>query len=116
MKKDFQPCIEDILESISKIEAYTKGIELDEFLNNTERQDAVLRRLEIIGEAVKKIPDEIRMQYNEIPWKQIAVMRDMLIHEYSGVSLERVWKVLSTDLQPLKNTSAKILDVLRHKD
>jgi len=56
------------------------------------------------------------MQYNEIPWKQIAGMRDMLIHEYSGVSLERVWKVLSTDLQPLKNTSAKILDVLRHKD
>ena len=112
MNKNIQPYIEDILESIDKIETYTQGIELDEFLINTECQDAVLRRLEIIGEAVKDIPDEIRTQYNEIPWKQIAGMRDMLIHEYSGVSLERVWKVLATDLQPLKNTSSKILDAL----
>ena len=86
--------LEDILESIEKIEKYTHGLTLEQFEQNTESQDAVIRRLEILGEAVKGVPVEIREQYPAISWKQIAGMRDVLIHEYANVSLVRVWNVI----------------------
>lgn len=108
MKKELLVYVEDILESIGKIEEYTTGITLEEFCNNTEHQDAVMRRLEIIGEAVKHLPSDLKERYPDIPWKQIAGMRDVLIHEYAGVSLERVWKVITDDLQPLKHTVSEM--------
>jgi len=69
-----------------------------------------LRRLEIIGEAVKNIPDDFRAKYPDIPWRQIAGMRDILIHAYFGVELRRVWKVVKEDLPELKLKILKILD------
>jgi len=80
--------------SIEKIEEYTTDVNEEEFYKNTFVQDAVLRRLEIIGEAVKNIPDDFRAKYPDIPWRQIAGMRDVLIHAYFGVNLRRVWKVI----------------------
>lgn len=103
MKKDARVYIEDILEGILKIEEYTNNVTKDEFYENTLIQDGVFRRLEIIGEAVKNIPQEIKDEYVEIPWKQIAGMRDVLIHQYSGIKLERVWIVVKRDLPDLKN-------------
>lgn len=101
--------LEDILESVTRIEEYTRSSDFAVFERNTEQQDAVIRRLEIIGEAVKNLPEEVRQRYPDIPWKQIAGMRDVLIHEYSHVSLDRVWKVVTDHLGDLKKTTEKIL-------
>ncbi len=102
MTRDVRVYVADILESIGKIEQYTKGIDRDDFMANTQVQNAVLRRLEIIGEAVKGIGEEVRSKYPAIPWKEIAGLRDVLIHGYFGVKLERVWKVIEQDLPQLK--------------
>lgn len=110
MRRDLNVYLEDILESIAKIEEYARDTSLDGFLADTKLQDAVLRRLEIIGEAVKNIPPHIKSKWPEIPWREIAGMRDILIHQYFGVNLERTWKVVESDLPSLK---AKLQEVQR---
>jgi uncharacterized protein with HEPN domain len=102
MTRDVRVYVADILESIGKIEEYTKGASRDDFMANTQTQDAVLRRLEIIGEAAKGIGEDVRSKYPAVPWKEIAGLRDVLIHAYFGVNLERVWKVIEGDLPELK--------------
>ena len=112
MKKDISVFIQDILESIKLIEDYAKGATKEEFLDkddNLQMKDAIIRRLEIIGEAVKNIPDNFKEEHSNIPWKQISGMRDILIHEYFGVNLERVWKTAKEDLPKLKEAISKIL-------
>ena len=94
--------IEDILKSAGLIGEYLEGVSKDEFLSDTGVQEKVIRRLEIIGEAVKNIPEEVSEEYSDIPWKDIAGMRDMLAHEYFGTDMERVWKVASDDLPELQ--------------
>jgi len=106
--KDEKVFIEDILDSIEKIEEYTDPITDDEFYRNTLIQDAVFRRLTIIREAVKNIPSEIKDKNTDIPWKRIAGMRDILTHQYSGVKLERVWMVVKKDLPNLKENIIKL--------
>lgn len=110
MKREIRIFIEDIMESIVKIEEYTCGINREKFLQESWIQDAVIRRLEIIGEAVKNIPDDFRNRYPDIPWTQIAGMRDVLIHGYFGVNLERVWIVVEKDLPDLKLKISRILE------
>lgn len=108
MTRDVRLYIEDILDSIEKIEQYTKAIDEQVFLADTQVQDAVLRRLEIIGEAVKNIPQDFRDKYSQIPWKRIAGLRDVLIHEYFGVNLHRAWKLAKEDIYDLKNQLLKV--------
>ncbi|MBU0999117.1 DUF86 domain-containing protein [Patescibacteria group bacterium] len=104
--------LKHILESIGEIEKYTKKISRDKFFQTTQTQDAVVRRLEIIGEAVKNLPATFRNKYPDIPWKKIAGMRDVLIHEYFGVDLRLVWRIAKKDLPELKNNILKILKEL----
>ena len=108
MKKEMRIFIDDILECIKKIEGYMHGISKEDFFQSTQVQDAVLRRIEVIGEAVKNIPQDFRNKYPDIPWKQIAGMRDILIHGYFGVNLERVWVAVSEDLPDLKHKISKL--------
>jgi len=104
MKKSVTVYLNDILESIAKIEAYTVNKSLSEadFLEDVQTQDSVLRRLEIIGEASRKIPLAFRKQHPQIPWKGMAGLRDVLIHGYDQVNIDRVWQVVVKDLPPLK--------------
>ena len=81
---------------------------MDKFLDSTQLQDAVIRRIEIIGEAIKNVPPQIKDRYPDIPWKRIAGMRDILIHEYFGVDLKLTWKVATAELDELKKSMLEI--------
>lgn len=112
-KRDIRVFIEDIWESIEKIESYVSEISEHEFNLNTEKQDAIIRRLEIIGEATKNIPTEFRNAYPEIPWKNMAGMRDVIIHEYFGVTLGLIWRVATVDVIELKEKIQKVRGELK---
>jgi uncharacterized protein with HEPN domain len=101
MTRQYADALRDILDAISKAQQFVEGINFDTFQANDEKNFAVTRALEIIGEAVKQIPDSERTRYPQIPWKAIAGMRDKLIHGYYVVSLTRVWETVQRDLPPL---------------
>ncbi len=104
MSRDPQVFLQHIRDSIQDIETYTKAVTLESFLEytNKEKQDAVVRRIEIIGEATRHIPEDFKKEHPEIAWIEIANMRNKLIHEYFGVDLELVWEVAKTDIPRLK--------------
>lgn len=106
MKRDLGLYVEDIWDSIAAIEGYTRGVSRADFENDRKLQDAVVRRLETIGEAVKHLPEEFRSGYPDVPWKQIAGLRDVLTHEYFNVRIMRVWFVVANELTALKRAIA----------
>lgn len=109
MKKDPIIYIEHISTCISRIKEYTQGIDEDGFLKNNLIQDAVIRNFEIIGEATKKLNEDFRVKYSEIEWKKIAGMRDKLIHDYIGVDLWAVWRVVVHIIPTLEAQIEEIL-------
>ena len=101
MKKD-KAYLRDMLNAISDIEKFIEDIPQDKFYKNKEKQYAVLRALEIVGEATKKLSKELKAKYRETPWREIAGMRDMLIHDYFGVDIDAVWDTVKQDIPALE--------------
>ncbi|MFB3924225.1 MAG: DUF86 domain-containing protein [Terriglobia bacterium] len=109
MPRDYKVSLEDILDAIRKIRTYTTGLTLQTFRQDPKTFDAVVRNLEIIGEAVKRLPEGARAQHPEIDWKRVGRLRDILIHEYFGVDAEIIWDVVENKLGTLETAVQNIL-------
>ena len=109
MTRDIDILLGEILEAIELLQRYTEGLSYEEFIDDVEKQDSVVRRLEIIGEAVKGIPDHLRAGHPAVPWRDIAGARDILIHEYFRVDLEMAWDMVKKDLPLLEAEVKSIL-------
>ncbi|MDX2040861.1 MAG: DUF86 domain-containing protein [Acidobacteriota bacterium] len=109
MHRDYKTYLDDIDEAIGKIGRYTAGLTFETLADDEKTLDAVIRNLQIIGEAVKNVPDEIRQQYPETEWKKIAGVRDILIHRYFGIDLEIIWDIIQNKLPLLANQIRQIL-------
>ncbi len=113
MKKDPLIFLKHIFECVNKIEEYLKGISKEEFLKNTQLQDAIIRRIEVMGEAIKNLPIEFVTKYPSFPWSDIAKTRDKFIHQYFGIDLERVWKTVKENIPELKK---KIIEIIESEE
>jgi uncharacterized protein with HEPN domain len=110
VKKDPQIHIIFVLECIQLIEEYVKDATLESFTSSPQLQDAVIRRIELIGEAVKNVPDHLKQKYPEIQWNRITGMRNILIHDYLGIDLKTTWQVTKREIPELK---MKMLEIKR---
>lgn len=106
--RDHKLYLDDILEAIKRIEKYAKGMTLAKLKKNSLVMDAIVHNLEIIGEAVKNIPAEVKEKHSEVEWKKIAGLRDILAHEYFGIDLEVVWDIVKNKLKVLKIQVSRI--------
>lgn len=110
MPRDYKVYLQDILEASRKIRKYTSGLTFRSFASDEKTLDAVVRNLEVIGEACKKIPDEIRAHHPQIEWKRIASLRDILVHEYFGVDPEIIWDIVTNKLPTFEGQIADVLN------
>ncbi|MFH1942763.1 MAG: DUF86 domain-containing protein [bacterium] len=115
MKRTYYDYVTDILTCVKETQEFTHGMDFETFAKERKTVNAVLRSLEVMGEAAKRIPAEIRKKYPEIPWKRMTGMRDKLIHEYSGVDLEIVWNVVQQELPPIKPLVVRLLEELERQ-
>ena len=114
IKKDPVVFIKHIRDSIDEINSFTKNVSKEKFIRDKLIQNAVIRSIEVIGEAAKNLPINFRNKYLEIPWSKMAGMRDKIIHHYFGVDLETVWKVVKENLLELEIGIEKILEKEQH--
>jgi len=111
-KREWTDYLRDILTHAEKAEQFVAGVEFETFRANDEKVFAVIRALEIVGEAARQIPSDLRTRYPEIPWEDAIGMRDKLMHDSFGVDLEVVWRTVHDDLPPLRSAVARMLDDL----
>ena len=102
MVRDYNLLLKDIIEAFAKIKRYTVGMTYDDFVNDEKTLDAVLRNFEVIGEAVKGIPDNIRLRYPHMEWREMAGLRDIITHQYFGIDLEIIWDVIEKEVEVLE--------------
>ena len=115
-KREFGDYIQDILDSIDAIEEFIKEMKFEDFVRDRKTIFAVTRAIEIIGEATKHIPKTVVNKYPEIPWKDMAGMRDKVVHEYFGVDLKVVWKTVNEHIPGLKPLIQKVLEDVEKDD
>ena len=109
MQRDYKQQLDDILEAIGFIREYVSGMDYNAFEADRKTQDAVIRNLEVIGEAARTVPEEIRDKARETEWLKITALRNILIHEYFGVNLKIVWDVIRNKLDALEIACRKLL-------
>jgi uncharacterized protein with HEPN domain len=108
-KRDWKLFIMEILESINKIEKYIEGLNYEQFVRDEKTKDAVVRNLEIIGEAANQLPKEIQQKFSNVPWAQIIAMRNRMIHGYFAIDYRIVWNIVKLDIPSLKKELELIL-------
>jgi uncharacterized protein with HEPN domain len=115
-KREYGDYFDDVVEAMKEIESFVKSMNYDDFINDRKTVFAVERGIEIIGEATKNIPKSIRSKYPEVPWKDMAGMRDRISHVYHDVDLELVWKVIKQEIPSLKIMLSDILAELNDEN
>lgn len=108
-KRPINLLLNDIRQAIDRIEQYIKNLSFDAFSNDQKSVDAVVRNLEIIGEAASRLPDEFKEKYSEIEWYKVVGLRHRIVHEYFGIDLEIIWQILQKDLPELRQKITKIM-------
>ena len=114
MKRDYRLYVKDILDCIERIEEFVGDMKFNEFVEDDKTSSAVVRKLEIIGEATKNIPKSLTQKYEEVPWKDMARMRDKIIHFYFGTDYEIVWGVIKERLPEIKPTVRQMLEDMKN--
>ncbi len=115
-RREYVDYLRDILDATQKALRFVEGVDFEAFVANDEKVFAVIRALEIVGEAAKHVPQLVRRRYPRIPWWEMAGMRDKLTHEYFGVNLRRVWETVQKDLPALEPLIAEILADINAKE
>lgn len=110
MKRDYKLYLKDILAAMESVEKFVEDLSFEAFKEDDKTASAVVRKFEIIGEATKHIPVELQRKYPDIPWKEMAGMRDRLIHFYFGVDYQLVWKTIKQRIPEAKSLIKKILE------
>jgi len=112
MKREYKLFLKDIVKACEYIQEFVEGIDFDQFLKDEKTSSAVIQKFGIIGEAVKNIPEFIKQKYPDIAWKDMAGMRDRLIHGYFGVDYVLVWDTIESDIPEIISSISQILDEL----
>ena len=109
-KRSVDLLLDDICEAIDRIEQYTSGMSFDVFSKDRKSVDAVVRNLEIIGEASNRLPADFKDSHSQIEWRKVVGLRHRIVHEYFGIDLQIVWQILQKDLPSLRQSISKIRD------
>jgi uncharacterized protein with HEPN domain len=115
-KRFWKLFVEDVLESLTRIGNYTENMDFEDFRADRKTIDAVVRNFEIIGEASRSIPNEIKEKYENVDWKGIIGLRNRIAHEYFGISTTIIWHILKEELPPLKPIMEQILEIEEHNN